>query len=106
MIADLRGKGGRIRTVAIPVWIKHGLNTWQTATKIEGGPLLRSLNKVGNVGETLSDWALWFVVTEPAKEIGIARFGAHDLCRTCAKLCRKAGGDLEQNKFLLGHSSI
>ncbi len=24
----------------------------------------------------------------------------------CAKLCRKGGGDLEQIKFLLGHSSI
>jgi integrase len=32
--------------------------------------------------------------------------GAHDLRRTCAKLCRKNGGDLEQIKFLLGHSSI
>jgi integrase len=29
-----------------------------------------------------------------------------DLRRTCAKLCRKNGGDLEQIKFLLGHSSI
>jgi integrase len=28
------------------------------------------------------------------------------LRRTCAKLCRKNGGDLEQIKFLLGHSSI
>ncbi len=26
--------------------------------------------------------------------------------RTCAKLCRKSGGDLEQIQFLLGHSSI
>jgi integrase len=25
---------------------------------------------------------------------------------TCAKLCRKSGEDLEQIKFLLGHSSI
>ena len=31
---------------------------------------------------------------------------AHDLRRTCAKLCRKSGGDPEQIKFLLGHSSI
>jgi integrase len=36
----------------------------------------------------------------------VANFGAHDLRRTCAKLCRKNGGDLEQIKFLLGHSSI
>jgi len=34
------------------------------------------------------------------------RFGVHDLRRTCAKLCRKSGGDLEQIKFLRGHSFI
>jgi hypothetical protein len=26
--------------------------------------------------------------------------------RTCAKLCRKNGGNIEQTKILLGHSSI
>ena len=46
------------------------------------------------------------MVAAAAEEIGIERFGAHDLRRACAKLCRKAGGDLEQIKFLLGHSSI
>ncbi len=106
VIADLRGKGGRIRTVAVPVWVKQGINAWQTAAGIEEGPLLRSVNKVCKVGESLSDWAVWAVVTESAKQIGIEHFGAHDLRRTCAKLCRKAGGDLEQIKFLLGHSSI
>ncbi len=106
VIADLRGKGGRIRTVAVPMWVKQGINAWQAAAKIDDGPLLRSVNKAGKVGESLSDWAVWAVVTESAKQIGIERFGAHDLRRTCAKLCRKAGGDLEQIKFLLGHSSI
>lgn len=106
VIADLRGKGGRVRTVAVPLWVKHGINAWQAAGKVEGGPLLRSISKGGKVGESLSDWAIWAVVTEAAKEIGIDNFGAHDLRRTCAKLCRKAGGDLEQIKFLLGHSSI
>ena len=106
VIADLRGKGGRVRTVAIPLWVKHGVNAWQAASKVEGGPLLRSIAKGGKLGESLSDWAIWAVVTEAAKEIGIENFGAHDLRRTCAKLCRKAGGDLEQIKFLLGHSSI
>jgi integrase len=46
------------------------------------------------------------VVQAAAREIGVERFGAHDLRRTCAKLCRKSGGDLEQIKFLLGHASI
>ncbi len=50
VIADLRGKGGRVRTVAVPVWVKNGINAWQTAARIEEGPLLRSVNKVGKVG--------------------------------------------------------
>ena len=78
-----------------------------TAAKIEEGRLLRRVSKSGKLqGDGLSDWAVWSVVEQAAKQIGIERFGAHDLRRTCAKLCRKAGGDLEQIKFLLGHSSI
>jgi Phage integrase family len=56
--------------------------------------------------DTLSDWVVWSIVEQSSKQIGIEHFGAHDLRRTCAKLCRKSGGDLEQIKFLLGHSSI
>ena len=107
VLADLRGKGGRVRTVAIPLWVKQGINAWMIAAKIEDGRLLRPLSKSGKViGDELGDWAIWSVVEQSAKEIGIEHFGAHDLRRTCAKLCRKNGGDLEQIKFLLGHSSI
>jgi integrase len=106
VLADLEGKGRRIRTVAVPVWVKQGVNAWMTAAGIEEGRLLRSIAKGGKVGESLGDWAVWSVVEQSAKEIGIERFGAHDLRRTCAKLCRRSGGDLEQIKFLLGHSSI
>jgi integrase len=107
VIADLRGKGGRVRTVAIPVWVRQGVNAWTTAAGIEEGKLLWAVLKSGKVvGKSLSDWAVWSVVEQSAKGIGIERFGAHDLRRTCAKLCRKNGGDLEQIKFLLGHSSI
>ena len=106
VLADLVGKGRRVRTVAVPLWVKHAINAWMTAASIEDGRLLRSVGKGGRVGRGLSDWAVWDVVQRSAREIGIERFGAHDLRRTCAKLCRKAGGDLEQIKFLLGHSSI
>jgi integrase len=107
VLPDLRGKGGRVRTVAIPIWVKHGIDAWMVEAKIEDGRLLRPLSKSGKlIGEELGDWAVWSVVEQSAKEIGIEHFGAHDLRRTCAKLCRKNGGDLEQIKFLLGHSSI
>jgi len=106
VLADLEGKGRRVRTVAVPVWVKQGVNAWMSAAGIEEGPLLRSITKGGKIGKSLSDWAIWSVVEQSARQIGIERFGAHDLRRTCAKLCRKSGGDLEQIKFLLGHSSI
>jgi integrase len=86
--------------------VKNGIGAWQAAASVKNGPLLRSVNKVGKVGESLSDWAIWSVVMEAEKVIEIERFEAHDLRRTCAKLCRKAGGDPEQISFLLGHSSI
>ena len=75
--------------------------------KIEDGLLFRSVRKGGKkIGESLGDWAVWSIIEQSAKQIGIEHFGAHDLRRTCAKLCRRSGGDLEQIKFLLGHSSI
>jgi integrase len=107
VLADLEGKGRRIRTVAIPIWVKQGIDAWRTAAGIEEGRLLRSVSKSGKINrDTLSDWAVWSIVEQSSKQIGIEHFGAHDLRRTCAKLCRKNGGDLEQIKFLLGHSSI
>jgi integrase len=107
VIIDLCGKGGRIRTVAVPIWVKQGIEVWMAAANIDKGRLLRPLSKSGKiVGDELGDWAIWSVVEQSSKQIGIEHFGAHDLRRTCAKLCRKNGGDLEQIKFLLGHSSI
>jgi hypothetical protein len=63
VLADLEGKGRGVRTVAIPIWIKQGINTWMTAAEIEDGRLLRSVSKSGKVNrETLSDWAVRAVV--------------------------------------------
>ena len=102
VIIDLCGKGGRIRTVAVPIWVKQAIEVWMAAANIDKGRLLRPLSKSGKmVGDELGDWAIWSVVEQSSKQIGIEHFGAHDLRRTCAKLCRKNGGDLEQIKFLL-----
>ena len=106
VLADLEGKGRRTRTVAVPMWVKLGINAWMTAAAIEDGPLVRLIAKGGKVGKSLVEWSVWSVVEQSAKAIAIERYGAHDLRRICAKLCRKSGGDLEQMKFLLGHSSI
>ncbi len=54
VIADVRGKGGRIGTMAVPVWVKQGINVWLTAAKMEEGRLFRSVKKGGKkIGESL-----------------------------------------------------
>ena len=50
--------------------------------------------------------AVWHIVKESAKRIGVAKLAPHDLRRTCARLCHASGGELEQFQFLLGHVSV
>ena len=66
------------------------------------------MNKGGRVtGNAIKDEkAVWQVVLRYARETELGKLSPHDLRRTCAKLCRKAGGDLEQIQLLLGHASI
>jgi len=49
---------------------------------------------------------VWHVVKEFAARIGVTKLAPHDLRRSCARLCRAAGGELEQIQFLLGHVSV
>ena len=50
--------------------------------------------------------AVWHIVKESAKCIGVPKLAPHDLRRTCARLCHASGGELEQIQFLLGHVSV
>ena len=50
--------------------------------------------------------AVWHIVEESARRIGVAKLAPHDLRRTCARLCHASGGELEQIQFLLGHVSV
>ena len=46
-IVDLVGKGGHVRTVPVPDWVRTELNDWITAAAIDRGKLFRRVNKVG-----------------------------------------------------------
>lgn len=107
VIADLVGKGGHIRTIPVPEWVKASIDAWMRASGITGGILLRSINKAGRVwGHGFSPKVIWGVVKEKAKICEIPALAPHDLRRTCARLCHQAGGELEQIQFLLGHVSV
>ena len=106
-IVDLKGKGGHLRTVPMPDWVKKVLDEWPSAAGITSGRLFRRVNKAGRTwGEAMTEKVVWHVVREFARKAGIQRLAPHDLRRTCARLCHSAGGELEQIQFLLGHVSI
>ena len=54
----------------------------------------------------MTEKLVWHVVKEFANKIGVSKLAPHDLRRSCARLCRAAGGELEQIRFLLGHISV
>jgi site-specific recombinase XerD len=106
-IVDLRGKGGHVRTIPVPDWVKASVDTWAAGANITSGPLFRSINKPGKIwGDGFTPKVIWAIVKENAKSCGLSTVAPHDLRRTCARLCHQAGGELEQIQFLLGHVSI
>ncbi|WP_433975654.1 hypothetical protein [Tunturiibacter lichenicola] len=59
VLADLEGKGRRIRTVAVPIWVKHGINAWMTAAASKMAGCCVRFPKAGKINrDTLSDWAV------------------------------------------------
>lgn len=106
-IINLFGKGGHVRTVPVPNWVKAVLDQWLTAARIDEGAVFRRVTRTGTVwGPKISEKLVWWVVRERAKIAGIDKLAPHDLRRTCARLCHAAGGELEQIQFLLGHRSV
>lgn len=107
VIPDLAGKGNRLRTVPLPAWVKVILDEWLERAVLAAGPIFRPLNKGGRVLEgRISKDTVWNVVKEYGARLGKPGFAPHDLRRTCAKLCRVSGGDIEQIQLLLGHASV
>ena len=106
-IVDLVGKGGHIRTIPVPDWVRSELDDRLGAAAIDRGRLFRRVNKVGKAwGEGLTEKAVWDIVKESARTVGVMQLAPHDLRRTCARLCHASGGELEQIQFLLGHVSV
>jgi site-specific recombinase XerD len=106
-IVDLVGKGGHIRTVPVPDWVRNELDEWLDAAEINRGRVFRRVSKAGKTwGEGMTEKAVWHIVKEAANRAGVAKLAPHDLRRTCARLCHTSGGELEQIQFLLGHISV
>jgi site-specific recombinase XerD len=106
-IVDLVGKHGRVRTVPMPTWVKVAIDAWTSAAGVVDGRIFRPVNRADRVSaERLGEKVVWQMLREYAESTGVPGIAPHDARRTCAKLCRAAGGELEQIQLLLGHASV
>ena len=106
-IVDLIGKGGHIRTVPMPIWVKNAVDRWMMAAEVTEGRIFRAVSRHGSAwGCGVSESVVWYVVRDCARRLEIDHLAPHDLRSTCAKLCHVSGGELEQIQFLLGHASV
>ncbi len=106
LILNLVGKGNKTRTVPVPHWVIDVTDEWIACAGIESGSLFRAITRTGEVSPSrLSDRAVWNIVHQHGRVVGLTSVAPHDLRRTCAQLCFRSGGALEQIQFLLGHSS-
>ena len=72
-IVDLIGKGGHIRMVRVPDWVRTELDDWLATAAIDRGKLFGRVNKVGRTwGDGMTVKAVWHIVKESARSIGVA----------------------------------
>ena len=84
-IVDLLGKGGHVRTVPVPDWVRNQLGQWLAVAAIDRGRLFRRVSKAGTTwGEGMTEKAVWHIVKEAARCVGVPKLAPHDLRRYAA----------------------
>ncbi|MDX6501358.1 MAG: integrase/recombinase XerD [Blastocatellia bacterium] len=107
VLVDLIGKRNKVRSVPMPSWAKAAIDAYAGLAGLSEGHVFRSINKGGRMtGESMTEQAIYNVVTEYARTMGQGEIAPHDLRRTFAKLAHKGGSALDQIQLSLGHGSI
>ncbi len=84
-VVDLIGKGGHIRTVPIPEWVKAALDQWTVAARVTEGRIFRAVARAGKVwGKGISQNVVWYVVKTCCERAGLEHIAPHDLRRYAA----------------------
>jgi len=97
VILDLVSKHKRVRTVPMPTWTKVAVDAWTTRASITDGYVFRPVHRGDELqGDRLSEKVVWQLLRPYASAADVPGIAPHDLRRTTAKLCRAAGGELEQ----------
>jgi integrase len=107
VICDLAGKGGRLRTIPIPGWLKAAIDEWAAAAGFDAGRIFRPVNKGDRLsGPSMTAQSVFEIVKSYTSRIGLTGIGPHDLRRSFAKLAYGGRAALDQIQLSLGHASI
>jgi integrase len=91
----------------MPVWVKNAIDAWTLVAEVNERHGFRPIHRGDQVsGLRMSEKVVWQLLRPYAVAAGVPGIAPHDLRRSCAKMCRAAGGALEQIQLLLGHSSV
>lgn len=112
VIANLKGKHGRIRTLKLPVWLWRLLAQWGE----DGGMDMKELDRRIFVPVTkdghvltrragLTPHAIYKLINTYTVLVDLPPVKPHDLRRTAALLARRGGASIEQVQLMLGHAS-
>lgn len=105
LLADLTGKGGRLRTVPVPARAADRILEWVSAAGITDGPILREVRNGRVSGEGITPVAVYKRVWRYARQLEL-EIAPHDLRRTFGRLTFQHGARLEQIQQALGHGSV
>jgi site-specific recombinase XerD len=112
VIANLKGKHGRVRTLKLPVWLWRMIMRWGEESRTDmSNPERRvfvPITKDGHVlrvREGFTPHAIYKMLIHYTKQAGIPPVKPHDLRRTAALLARRGGASIEQVQIMLGHAS-
>jgi len=101
------GKGGRIRSVPMPVFAKTALDAWLQAANLTSGRVFRAVNKGGKISEKgIGGQAVFEIVKEYSTQSGLTGITPHHLRRTFSRLAHNGKSSLEQIQLSLGHCQI
>lgn len=106
VLANVKGKHGRVRTVPLSTWVKGAMDAWLGSPAVRNGYVLRAVDKVDRVGVgPLSVSAIYQIVKGYGVDahVGVA---PHDMRRTFARLAMRGGAPLDQIQVALGHESL
>lgn len=107
VLANLQGKGNRVRTLPLPGVVKNAWDSWLDAARIASGPVIRAIDRYGHVRDgRVTEDTIWRIVGRYA-QLALGRHVApHDLRRTFGRLCFAITKDMREIQRLYGHSSV